>query len=65
MGEVKKDICPCCGEAEVGSFEPCPVCDWWNDYAQSDDPDFAEGENGISLNEARAAWEKKKERMKA
>ena len=59
MHDVSLELCPCCGKAQVGLFDPCPVCGWWNDYAQSADPDFADGENKMSLNEARAAYRAK------
>lgn len=59
MREQDLENCPCCGEKGVELFDPCPVCGWWNDYAQAANPDFAEGENSMSLNEARAAWRAK------
>jgi hypothetical protein len=39
-----------------GGFEICPLCLWEDDPAQSDDPDDAEGGNGVSLVEARKLW---------
>ena len=53
------EICPCCGEVKVELFDSCPVCGWWNDYAQTLDPSFVGKENDTSLNEARAAWKAK------
>ncbi|WP_083965581.1 CPCC family cysteine-rich protein [Dokdonella koreensis] len=54
--------CPCCGERRltaVGAYEVCPVCDWEDDPAQSQDPDLAGGANAPSLNQARAQWAEK------
>lgn len=53
--------CPCCGartlaDAERGSFDICPVCDWEDDSVQHDDPDYRGGADARSLNEARAAF---------
>jgi hypothetical protein len=51
--------CPCCAEPAMrqrGGFEICPLCLWEDDPAQSDDPDDAEGGNGVSLVEARKLW---------
>ncbi len=53
--------CPCCGfhtlaEAERGSSEICRACGWEDDAAQFDDPDYRNGANAESLNEARAAF---------
>lgn len=57
MGELlARAICPACGHAsldQAGNWEVCPVCGWEDDPAQSDDPDYAGGANGISLTEAR------------
>ena len=64
MRDKEKELCPCCGQAKVGWFEPCPVCDWWNDFAQEDDPDWAGGENAISLNEAKKAWKERNGHLK-
>ena len=54
--------CCCCGHEfleEYDSFEICPVCGWEDDGLQNDLPDFGGGANDLSLNEARAAWEKR------
>lgn len=53
--------CACCGlrtmrEEERGSFDICTVCGWEDDSVAYDDPDYRGGANGISLNEARAAF---------
>ncbi|MBE6093932.1 MAG: hypothetical protein E7199_00465 [Schwartzia succinivorans] len=61
---MKKKPCPCCGEIKVGSFETCPVCGWCNDYANIAYPDVRDlANNEMSLNEARAAWKEKKEKV--
>ena len=63
---IYKEPCPCCGEAMVHDFETCPICDWCNDYAQTDNPDLANmPNNDMSLNEARAAWQAKKKKKAA
>jgi hypothetical protein len=62
--EMKLESCPCCGEAMVSSFEECPVCGWCNDYANTAYPDARDLENNqMSLNEARAAWKKKRKKI--
>jgi hypothetical protein len=53
------NACPCCGNktlTERNNYEICEVYGWEDDDIQSDDPDFTDGANHISLNEARAAW---------
>ncbi len=59
-----QEPCPCCGEAEVDVFEACPVCGWCNDPANTAYPDEKGlANNEMSLNEARAAWKEKKEKV--
>ena len=58
-----KHACLCCGnrtldEAPGGTFEICPVCYWEDDDAQARDPGFEGGANALSLNEARANYER-------
>ena len=53
--------CPCCGMTAVREYEICEVCDWENDPVQRMKPDFPGGANRMSLNEARSAYERKKE----
>ena len=53
-----KYCCPCCGyytfdERPNGNYDICPVCFWEDDSLQFERPNFAEGVNGISLNQAR------------
>lgn len=52
-------LCPVCSSslpAEPRSWEICRVCGWEDDPVQFDDPSFAGGANGSSLNEARVEW---------
>jgi len=58
MTQTGSHACPCCGfltrsEADFGTFDICPICDWEDDDIQADDPDYDGGANGISLNAAR------------
>ena len=51
-----KYVCECCGCAAMDSadeYDICPVCFWEKDKAQERDPDYADGANRVSLNEAR------------
>jgi hypothetical protein len=55
--------CPCCGfltfsEEPNGSFEICPVCYWEDDNVQLNDPDYAGGANGPSLNQCKINFSK-------
>lgn len=59
----KQFPCPCCGYLtrtvqESGTFEICPVCNWEDDNAQFNDPDFAGGANELSLNQAKENFAK-------
>lgn len=52
--------CPCCGKfefEEVNEYEVCEVCGWEDDPAQFEEPDYAGGPNGMSLNEYRKKWQ--------
>ena len=54
-----RHLCPVCGKYEFenkNSFDICPVCNWEDDGVQLDDPDWTEGANQMSLNEAREAY---------
>lgn len=53
--------CPVCGKTRLTSFETCPVCGWSNDYVQFEYPDMENGDNTMSLNQARKAWKEGKE----
>ena len=51
-----KYVCKCCGCAALDSadeYDICPVCFWEKDKTQASNPDYAEGANSVSLNEAR------------
>lgn len=52
--------CPVCGKSKLSSFEICPVCGWSNDYVQLEYPDMENGDNAMSLNQARKAWKEGK-----
>lgn len=54
--------CAVCGITEFendDTLEGCPVCGWFNDGVQSDDPNYAGGCNELSLNEYRKQWKEK------
>ncbi len=58
--------CPVCGEytfEEEGDYDVCEVCFWENDDLQSKNPDMRGGANKESLNEARAAWQKRRKKI--
>lgn len=61
MSKLEAHICPVCSKHSfrcVDSFEICPVCGWWNEAYCEDYPDDGGAENTVSLNEARANFEK-------
>jgi lipopolysaccharide biosynthesis glycosyltransferase len=54
---IPKYTCPCCGYKTLSAdpLEPneiCPICFWEYDPAQSKDPYYENGANGISLSQA-------------
>ena len=52
-------VCPICGKHTFESNntdEQCPVCLWWNDIVQNNEPDYEGGENRMSQNEYRENW---------
>ena len=54
--------CPVCGKHEFDdycSFDDCPICGWIDDAAQEANPDWTGCANPLSLNEAKAEYEKK------
>jgi len=55
MKEINK--CPVCGKADLEYMEICPVCEWQNDLAQRDNPDWGGCANNMSLNQARIAYQ--------
>lgn len=54
---MKAVKCPVCGKSElVDDGDVCPVCKWFHDIVQEEDPDYEGGENFMSLNQAREAY---------
>lgn len=52
-------ICPCCGKyhfEEPDDGDLCPVCGWFNDSSQNEEPDYKSGMNHRSLNEHIKQW---------
>ena len=63
MIDKEKSICPVCGQhyfEDPGTYEDCPVCGWFDDSLQRDNPDMAGGCNVWRVNQAREAWKKGK-----
>ena len=55
-----KHICAVCGgEVILDECNVCDVCGWEEDAVQEDDPDYSGGANRESLNDYKAAWEKR------
>jgi hypothetical protein len=55
--------CPCCGyytlpEEPPGTDHICKVCFWQDDYVQYQQPDYSDGANEASLNQARTNYKK-------
>ena len=51
--------CPACGfdgggDWEIGSYQLCEQCDWTDDPAQRENPDYDGGSNSLSLREWQA-----------
>lgn len=60
--ESSKYMCPVCGKydfKEYDSLDICPVCHWFDDFVGQKYPDRAEGENKLSLDEARRKYREK------
>lgn len=54
--------CPVCGEYTFKyhiSYGVCPICGWEDD-GSDDEPDVAQGANGVSLNEAKKLFAEKR-----
>ena len=54
-------ICPVCRQfyfEESNDYDLCPVCGWFNDILQRDNPDYTGGCNHRSLNQHREQWKK-------
>lgn len=59
MGTEHK--CPVCNRhtfEEQDSYDLCPICGWGDDALQEKNPDYRDGYNHMSLNEARRAYAK-------
>jgi len=53
--------CPACGRPTLGeaeAYEVCAACGWEDDPVARDEPAYAGGANGISLEEARVNVER-------
>lgn len=56
---MKAVKCPVCGKTElVEDGDVCSVCNWFHDPYQEKRPDEEDGENSMSLNQAKAAYAK-------
>ena len=54
---VKTIKCPVCGQTELtDDGDVCSVCGWFHDVVQEKYPDEEDGENEMSLNQARRAF---------
>jgi hypothetical protein len=56
--------CPVCGDccfAEEGDFDVCGNCGWINDPVQFKEHDSCDGVNELSVNHAKAEWDKEQE----
>lgn len=59
MSKNKDTLCPCCENfnlEEVGEYEMCENCGWFDDPLQRSDPDYTGGRNKASLNQAKKAY---------
>ncbi|NTW96199.1 MAG: hydrolase [Erysipelotrichaceae bacterium] len=55
--------CPCCEYYTLNddlsrSYKICPVCMWERDSVQNANPDYTNGANEVSLNQARVNFKK-------
>lgn len=54
---MKAVRCPVCGQTElIDDGDVCDVCGWFHDPYQEKRPDEEDGENHMSLNQAKAAY---------
>lgn len=59
----QKRKCKCCGELTLDAddlFDICSNCGWESDPIQEDNPDYKNGANKMSLNEAQQAYKENK-----
>ena len=57
MKAVKAGKCPVCGQHDFTTWDDiCPICKWFHDPVQEEDPDEEECANRMSLNQAKAAY---------
>jgi hypothetical protein len=66
MAEEAK--CAVCGsiveDGGAGSSEICDVCHWQEDRVQEQNPDYEGGANDLSLNQARALYQRTGKRIR-
>ncbi len=56
-----KETCPCCDNPTLDArnvHDICPVCDWQDDPFQAENPTYAGGANGPSLQTARFVYQR-------
>ncbi len=61
MEQTNNRTRPVCGKHEFDEDfydDICPVCGWQRDSLQEKNPDYENGENFMSLNEAREAYKR-------
>lgn len=63
---INNFTCPVCGQHTFKSNntdERCPVCKWWNDIVENENPEYGGGQNGICLNDYRKQWQERQARI--
>lgn len=63
MTDTARYGCACCGRSTLarrpgGTYQVCPVCYWEDDAGQLADPSSDEGANDVSLEQARANFQR-------
>lgn len=64
--EASMSACPCCSSESInepGGYELCRVCGWEDDPSQEAHPDMQGGANDMSLTEARAWWNGRRQKI--
>jgi hypothetical protein len=62
--EIQPEIfkpCACCGVKTIpegSNHYVCKICGWTDDEIQNSNPDYVQGINKISLNDAKKSWAK-------